>query len=99
MILIYPASTSKIIPSPNNSFFNFKKNRPIHFLPTLIHDIFECLARSSEVLLTVAALCSVARRRGLPVLRERLHCLQRRFPQLLQGKEEDEPQPDENLHM
>ena len=36
---------------------------------------------------------------GLPVLRDRLHCLQSGVPQLLQGKESDEPQPDENLHI
>ena len=32
-------------------------------------------------------------------MRERLHCLQSGVPQLLQGKESDEPQPDEYLHI
>jgi len=36
---------------------------------------------------------------GFPVLRERLHCLQRRVPQLLQGQELEDPHPDEYLHI
>lgn len=36
---------------------------------------------------------------GLPDLRDRLHCLQSGVLQFLHGKESDEPQPDENLHM
>ena len=36
---------------------------------------------------------------GFPVLRERLHCLQRAVPQLLQGNELMDAHPDENLHI
>lgn len=36
---------------------------------------------------------------GLPVLRERLHCLHKGVPQLLHGNEPDEAQPEENLHI
>lgn len=36
---------------------------------------------------------------GLPVLSDRLHCLQRSTPQLLHLTLSEEKQPDENLHM
>ena len=36
---------------------------------------------------------------GFPVLRERLHCLQRAVLQFLQGKESEDPHPAEYLHI
>lgn len=36
---------------------------------------------------------------GFPVLRERLHCLQSGVLQFLQGKESEDPQPAEYLHI
>lgn len=36
---------------------------------------------------------------GFPVVRDLLHCLQRRVPQFLQGKEPEDEQPEENLHI
>ena len=36
---------------------------------------------------------------GFPVLRDLWHCLQRLHPQFLQFMEDDDPQPDENLHI
>ena len=36
---------------------------------------------------------------GLPVLSDLWHCLQREHPQFLQLMEDDDPQPEENLHI
>lgn len=36
---------------------------------------------------------------GFPVLRDLWHCLQRSTPQFLQLTDEDDPQPDEYLHI